>query len=156
MGDCSETSGSLLIRDVKVWRFVDEGKTCKGRLFHNRETLGTKVRSKWDVLDVFKLTAKGCKSDAPRICRLGTIIGGTIEPSSLENSPWKYLYLAYLFSSLHRARIRIPFKNFGKPQNSVSRFRRFIIHQRCQRQYTKVLKSILLNDHRYYNSVFSI
>ena len=85
MGDYSKTSGSLLIRDLKVWRFGDEEKACEGRPFHNRETLGPKVRSKWDVLDVFRVTAKGCKPDAPRVFRLGTITGGIIELSSLEH-----------------------------------------------------------------------
>ena len=67
MGDYSKTSGSLLIRDLNIWRFGDEGKACEGRPFH-----------KWDVLDVFRVTAKGCKPDAPRVCRLGTITGGII------------------------------------------------------------------------------
>ena len=38
-----------------------------GRLFHSRETLETKVRSKWDVLDIVKLIAKVCKRDALRV-----------------------------------------------------------------------------------------
>ena len=59
----------------------------RGKPFHNRETLGTKVRSKWDVVDVFRDTAKGCQPEAPRVCRLGTITGGIIELSSLEHRP---------------------------------------------------------------------
>ena len=79
MGDYGKASGSLLIRDLKVWRFGVEEKTCEGRLFHNRETVGTKIRSKWDGFDVLGLTAKECNPDASRVCRLGTIAGGIME-----------------------------------------------------------------------------
>ena len=67
MGDYSKTSGSLLIQDLKVWRFRDERKICEGRLSHNRETLGTKDLSKWDVLDIFRLTAKGANRMRPAV-----------------------------------------------------------------------------------------
>ena len=65
MGDYSKTSESLLIRDLKIWRFGDEGKACEGRPFHNRESIGTKVRSKWDVLDVLGSLQKDASRTRP-------------------------------------------------------------------------------------------